>query len=95
MQIYLLILNPNNRKDPIIAGNKKLTAHIMVLRQINIKLFVYQGASSKTINCPRMIKSVSAMAGIMLKQSSNTATAIHKSIIGMAYVKSFFPRALQ
>ena len=50
IQIYRFILNPNSRKEPIMAGNKKLTVHTIVLKQINIKLLLYQGASNKTMS---------------------------------------------
>ena len=89
LQNYRFILNPNNRKDPIMDGNKKLTVQIMVLKHININVFVYHGASNKTMSCPRMTKSVSAIAGMMLKHSNNTAIAIHKSIVGIGIASIF------
>jgi hypothetical protein len=38
MQNYYFILKFIKRTEPIIAGNKKLTTHIIVLTQIRIRL---------------------------------------------------------
>lgn len=72
----------NNKKAPIIAGNKKLTDQISVLKQMSIKLLSYQVANNTTINCPLITKSVKLIAGMILKHKNITDKAIHNSKIG-------------
>ena len=79
LQNYCFRRNFNNNIAPIMAGNNKLTSHIMVLTQINIKLLLYHGSSNNTISCPRMTNSVMLMTGIILNAKKSTPNATHKS----------------